>query len=754
MGVRPEEFPKRLAPGSWEVLLRDLGAWGKTALAVLALSGLLCFAVESMGKESVFLPPLKPEQLERYRPPSPGEPLVFAVPNYVSLTPWNSGSWQDLGNLRVWSLRIRAPGALSLSFGFGKFRLPPGGSLLVRNPEQGILLGPFTDKDNSYHGQLWTPVLPGSSADLELRIPRDATNHVELELTSLNQGFRPLPQEVKTPSREPLLLGMTAVPGDCNVDVVCPEAGFWEQEIRSVGLLTVRGRAICSGTLLNNTSQDLSPYFLTANHCGIAPENAQSVVVYWNYQKSRCRGVQDGSLSQSTQGSFFRAGWSAQEGSDFTLLELATRPQPAFFPHWAGWDRRSLLPRGAVAIHHPQGAEKSISFDEDQLSLASASDGLGVGDPEIYLKVGAWDLGTTEPGSSGCGLWNMEHKLVGQLWGGTASCGFPQGSDYFGSLWASWEGGGTPSTRLREHLDPLGTNQETMEGRDWCVPPQVEFFVSPNPAALGEEVVFTSQVTSGVPPYRYSWDLNGDGLQDCDSPDCVFSYSYPFEGNVRLLVEDSQPCPAVVTGGMTVVDPEQGVRLVSPAEGDIVPSGSRFLVRWLAPRSAVRFKLLYSTDKGRRWRLLTDQATGSQYEWEVPIPAQNRTRSVFKIIGYDSQGNKVGSDRSEGFFSIGVIQLTTLKGGETLQSGEPYPISWITYQTIRPVQSVKILFSSNNKLTWQRLEKVTGNPGSIVVSIPPVNKKKPNCWLKVILLDSKGMPVGADTTEEPFTVLP
>lgn len=727
----------------------------RTGLALLILVGSLHPGGEAWGEESLHLPPLEPAQLEGYRPPRPGEPLVFAVPNFVSLTPWNSGSWQHVeGDLRVWSLKIRAPGALSLSFGFGKFRLPAGGSLVIRSPEQGIVLGPFTDKENSYHGQLWTPVLPGSSADLELRIPRDATNHVELELTSINQGFRPVPQEIKTLSSRPLLAEAKDVPGNCNVDVVCPEAESWGQEIRSVGLLTVSGRAICSGTLLNNTSQDLTPYFLTAEHCGIAPGNAQSVVVYWNYQKSRCAGPQDGSLSQFTQGSFFRAGLSAHEGSDFTLLELASRPQPSFFPHWAGWDRRSLLPRGAVAIHHPQGAEKSISFDLDQLSPASASDGLGVGDPSIYLKVGAWDLGTTEPGSSGCGLWNMEHKLVGQLWGGTASCEFPQGSDYFGNLWASWEGGGTPTTRLRDHLDPLGTNQETMEGKDWCVPPQVEFFVSPNPAALGEEVVFTSRVTEGVPPYTYSWDLNGDGFQDCDSAECVFSYSYPFEGNIRLVVEDSQPCPAVVTGGVTVVDPQQGIRLVSPAEGDMVPSGSRFLIRWFAPISAVRFKLLYSTDAGRRWRLLTDRATGSQYEWEVPIPAQNMKRSVLKIIGYDSQGNKVGSDRSQGFFTIGVIQLTSIKGGEIFHSGEPYPISWITHQTIRPVQFVKILFSSNNKLSWKRLAKVVGNPGSIIVTIPRVAKTRPNCWIKVILLDSKGRSVGADTTDQPFTVTP
>jgi len=40
---------------------------------------------------------------------------------------------------------------------------------------------------------------------------------------------------------------------------------------------------------VNNVRQDLKPYFMTANHCGITSGNAASLVVYWNYQNSTCR---------------------------------------------------------------------------------------------------------------------------------------------------------------------------------------------------------------------------------------------------------------------------------------------------------------------------------------------------------------------------------------------------------------------------------------------------------------------------------
>ena len=701
------------------------------------------------------LAPLAVEHADRYRPPRPGEPLVFAIPHYVSLTPWNSGAWhEEEGKGRVWSLRIRAPGALSLNFGFGKFRLPRGASMVVRDLEGSARLGPFTEKHNRNHGQLWTPLLPGGEAQVELMVPRGMLHHVELELTAINLGFRGLPLGQGLVHGAGAFSQKSAQPGDCNVDVACPEAAPWADEVRSVALLTIQGREVCSGTLLNNTSQDLTPYFLTADHCGITPANAQSVVVYWNYEKSSCGGPPDGLRDQFTQGAYFRAGWSAAEGSDFTLLELSQKPEPSFYPHWAGWDRRDLLPQGAVAIHHPQGAEKRISFDEDPLTLAEASDGLPVGSPLRYLKVGAWDLGTTEAGSSGCGLWNTEHRLVGQLWGGTASCGFPQGPDYFGRLRASWEGAGSSTTGLKDHLDPLATGQETLDGRDGCIPPQVDFLASPNPAAVGEPVIFTSEVSSGEPPYTYFWDLDGDGFQDCDLPQCVFSYSQPYEGNVRLMVQDSQPCQASVTGSMLVVDPEQGVRLVSPGQGDVVPSGGVFLARWFAPQRAVGFKLLYSMDGGKRWHLITDQATGRQYEWPVPIVRENKRRSLLKIIGYDSDGRKVGSDRSDGFFTTAVVQLATIKGGEVLRSGESYPVSWVTNQTIAPVQKVKILFSMNGKLTWKKIAALEGNPGSFTMTVPTVTKRKENCWIKVLLLDARGESIGSDATDQPFTVTP
>ncbi|HEY0979051.1 MAG TPA: hypothetical protein VGE21_16390, partial [Flavobacteriales bacterium] len=58
--------------------------------------------------------------------------------------------------------------------------------------------------------------------------------------------------------------------------------------------------------------------------------------------------------------------------------------------------------------------------------------------PADCWRVPVWDVGTTEPGSSGSGLWNANHQLIGQLYGGQASCD-NNVNDYYGRLSESWE---------------------------------------------------------------------------------------------------------------------------------------------------------------------------------------------------------------------------------------------------------------------------------------------------------------------------
>ena len=99
---------------------------------------------------------------------------------------------------------------------------------------------------------------------------------------------------------------------------------------------------------------------------------------------------------------------------------------------------------------------KKISFDTD-----AAVHGTMAGAP--CWQILTWEDGTTEPGSSGSGLWDQDHHLIGQLFGGTASCG-NNIDDFYGRLDISWDGGGSPTSRLKDHLDPNTTGVKLLDG--------------------------------------------------------------------------------------------------------------------------------------------------------------------------------------------------------------------------------------------------------------------------------------------------
>lgn len=380
-----------------------------------------------------------------------GLPPRFALPEEVFITPAGDGVWESLdSNFDVWRLRVQAPGALSLNFGFTAYRLPKGGRLTV-HPAQGLVADDprgvrvFTDRDNKEHGQLWTPVVAADDVILELVLPRESRHDYDLALTAVNKGYRLFGED---PDKA----------GTCNIDVVCPEGDDWREEINSVAVYSTGGSLFCTGFMVNNTSQDGTPLFQTAYHCGITSSNAASLVVYWNFQSPVCGDQSGGPLTDTQSGSTFRAASSA---TDFTLLELDQAPDPSWEVSWAGWNRAPGDFDGAIAIHHPDGDEKSISFEDDPTETASYLNSASPGDG-THIRVNDWDLGTTEPGSSGSPLFDPDHRVVGQLHGGYAACGNDE-SDWYGRVSVSWTGSGSAATRLQDWLDPGGTGATTVD---------------------------------------------------------------------------------------------------------------------------------------------------------------------------------------------------------------------------------------------------------------------------------------------------
>ncbi len=365
----------------------------------------------------------------------------FAVPNATFITPDTHGRWQDLGDgTLMWRLRISSPGVESINLGFTSYYMPRGGSLWLYSSDlKDILPRPFGPEENQPHGELWTPVIQSDDIVVEVTLPEQDVSRLRLELTAVNLGYR----------------GFGAAgdkQGACNVDVVCPEGDDWRDEIASVAVYSTGGYLFCTGFMVNNTAQDGTPYFQTAYHCGIRAGNASSLVVYWNYESPTCGALSGGSLTDYQTGATYLAGYSS---SDFTLVELDDLPDSSWNVSYAGWDNSGTDATSAVGIHHPDTDEKAISFEYDPTTTTSYFGNNSPGDAS-HVRIEDWDEGTTESGSSGSPLFNQDHRVIGQLHGGYASCSNDL-SDWYGNFSASWDGGGSSSSRLRDWLDPTGS---------------------------------------------------------------------------------------------------------------------------------------------------------------------------------------------------------------------------------------------------------------------------------------------------------
>ena len=383
-----------------------------------------------------------------------GVPMRFTVPHAVTITPATHGTWEQLTNGRLWRLRIQSAGATDLNLGFTRFWLPEGATLHVISESESYYQGPYTSRDNNPYGQLWTPVIPGDRAVIELFVPAQARQQPQLVLGHIGAGYRNWFHEQN-------LSVSSQAEADCNIDVACPIAAAWSNEVRSVALYSVYGTFACTGTLITDVAGDFRSYFLTANHCGVDADNAPTMVVYWNYQSTNCGTHGPGSLAQNQSGATFRAG---KADVDFTLVELDEMPDPSFGVYYSGWDRSGLAPAGGVGIHHPQCDVKAISFSSNALTTVDSC--IGNGGTNTHWQV-IWSLGITEPGSSGSGIWDpATHRLVGTLSGGGVSCANPSYPDCYGKFSVAWNSGSSPAERLADWLDPQNTGATNVPGLD------------------------------------------------------------------------------------------------------------------------------------------------------------------------------------------------------------------------------------------------------------------------------------------------
>lgn len=342
-------------------------------------------------------------------------PYRFGFNHATDISTANSGVWTDLANGDgVWRATIECPGAFSINFEFNDFVVPEGGQVFVYNTQWDVL-GAFTAASNPGYAELGVTQLPGDRITIEYVEPLAVRGQGYLRIGQVTHAYRDI-------------LGLTkgfGTSGTCNNNVICPEGDPWRDQIRSVAMITVGGNGICTGQLINNCNNDGTPYFLTANHC-LGGNNTW--VFRFNWNSPTCTPTTNAPTNQTVSGSTLRANNAA---SDVALLQLNSTPPASYNVYYTGWDRSGTAPTASTCIHHPDGDIKKISFDYNPATQVSWSGA-------ACWRIANWEDGTTEPGSSGSGLWNQDGRLIGQLFGGQASCS-NNVNDYFGRFNVSYQ---------------------------------------------------------------------------------------------------------------------------------------------------------------------------------------------------------------------------------------------------------------------------------------------------------------------------
>jgi len=352
----------------------------------------------------------------------------------------NSGSWKILPNgNKIWQLAIECKGALTVNLLFQNFHLPKGAYLYLYDIDQTNRVGAYTYSNNRKDGELGSELVHGEKIIVEYVEPADVKESGRFTISNVIHGYRTL-----APIEKNLVRALNSS-GDCNIDVNCPLGNGWDSEIRSVAMIVVGGSGICTGALVNNTCNDGSTYFLTANHCLGGSTGSWAFRFNWESPSgTESCATTAGSVDpgppydQTANGATILVNSAA---SDFALLEIdnmtLTNAQN-WNCFYAGWDASDLTTvTQATGIHHPSGDVKKICREND--APYHSNNG---GAATWYIT--QWEQGVTEPGSSGSPLFDQNHRIIGQLYGGAAACAGTVNNnqyDYYGRMGVSWNNG-------------------------------------------------------------------------------------------------------------------------------------------------------------------------------------------------------------------------------------------------------------------------------------------------------------------------
>ncbi|MBC8346389.1 MAG: trypsin-like peptidase domain-containing protein [Candidatus Marinimicrobia bacterium] len=431
-------------------------------------------------------------------------PYRFGYGFDVSYNLDNSGVWETLPDGgRVWRLNIFAPGAFSINLIYDQFWLPPGATLFLYNPTKSMVLGAFTERNNKEYGKFSTSLVDGPITILEYYEPKNMKKKGVIQISRIIHGYKDIFKFAQNKIKRTKIVGFGDA-ASCEVNARCYDETY-DNMIRSVGLIiTNGGTEWCSGAIVNNVNNNYTPYFLTANHCLDGYQNTW--LVWFNYESASCSNPYTSPTPNAISGMTLKANNSA---SDFALLELSQKPPASYNVYLAGWSNINTAPQSSVGIHHPQGDIKKLSIDNDYAISSYVTNT----PTNSHWYVIDWETGSTEPGSSGSPLFDLNNRIIGQDHAGNGydPCDSLKGT-YYGKFSMSWDYGGSSSSQLKNWLDPNNTGATILNGLS--VSPIGVFVTGPSSLGFLVTGTFSANQTGGYPndSATYKWYKKEDGV--------------------------------------------------------------------------------------------------------------------------------------------------------------------------------------------------------------------------------------------------
>ena len=391
-----------------------------------------------------------------------GQPLLEARIYPLEVNMDTVGVWSESSTKKenIWTLAVDVPLSKGFYISMEDFYLPKGAQLFAYNKGNFDNAIVFSHEDNPNGGPYSIEDLTGDNVILEYVASKNITEKPKIHLLDVGYKYSDETGNVSG-------FGESA---SCMININCVQGVEWQAQKKGVVRLRIRkisdgvnNGSACTGTLINNTNNDKTPYILTAYHCleNVDISNPDNFSVFFNYELPTCENTGTRPAYKFHRGANVKVANPISGGSDGVLLQLTGTIPEDWDVYFNGWDRSNTnnVTSGAI-IHHPQGDIKKITLYNKTLTSGQWDNT----SPQNSFWIVSYSEGSTEKGSSGSSIFNQNGLVIGTLTGGNSSCSAATAFDFYGKLWYHWDKSSDANLHMSKYLDPINSGQTVLVG--------------------------------------------------------------------------------------------------------------------------------------------------------------------------------------------------------------------------------------------------------------------------------------------------